>query len=81
MHNYSYLEAFAADRMRRRFAEAEESRLAHHARADSREARRNRGEAGSKKLRRFVPSAGQRRVLPATSPAFDPKGEQHDRRF
>jgi hypothetical protein len=80
MHNYGYLEALAADRVRRRFAGAEESRLAHHARADSRAARRNRAETGSKKLSLRAP-ASQRRVLPATPHAFDPRGENHDRRF
>jgi hypothetical protein len=51
MHHYGQLEALAADRIRSRFAEAEESRLARRARADSRAARTTGGEAGSKKLR------------------------------
>jgi hypothetical protein len=55
MHHYSRLEALAADRIRSRFAEAEESRLAHRARVDFRAVRTTRGEAGSKKLRLPVP--------------------------
>jgi hypothetical protein len=51
MHHYGQLEALAADRVRGRFAEAEGSRLAHRARADSRAAQTTREEAGSKKLR------------------------------
>ena len=50
MHHYGQLEALAADRIRSRLAEAEESRLAHRARVDSRAAR-TRGEAGPTKLR------------------------------
>ena len=63
MHHYSQLEALAADRIRRRFAEAEESRLAHRARADSRAARTTRGEAGpKKKLRLPVPRLSATRI-------------------
>ena len=53
MHHFSQLEALAANRIRRRFAEAEESRLADRARADSRAVRTTRGEAGSKKKLRL----------------------------
>jgi hypothetical protein len=55
MHHYSQLEALAADRIRSWFAEAEESRLAHRARADSKAVRTTGGEAGSKKLRLPLP--------------------------
>jgi hypothetical protein len=55
MHHYSQLEALAADRIRSWFAEAEESRLRHRARADSKAVRTTGGEAGSKKLRLPVP--------------------------
>jgi hypothetical protein len=51
MHHYGQLEALAAERIRSRFAEAEESRLAHRAPADSRAERTTRGEAGPKKVR------------------------------
>jgi hypothetical protein len=54
MHHYSQLEPLAAERIRVRLAEAEESHLAHRAAADSR-ARTTRGEAGSKKSRLPVP--------------------------
>jgi hypothetical protein len=62
MHDYGYLEALAADRIRRRFAEAEESRLAHHAQADSRAARTTRKEAGSRKLRLRAPRRSATRI-------------------
>lgn len=56
MHHYSQLESLAAERIRCRNAETEESRLAHRARADSRAARTTRGEAEPKKeLRLPVP--------------------------
>ena len=50
MHHHSQLEALAAERIRSRFAKAEESRLARRARADSRAARMTRGEGGAKRL-------------------------------
>lgn len=62
MHHYGHLEALAADRIRSRFAEAEESRLAHRARVDSRAARTTRGEAGSKRLRLPVPRLSATRL-------------------
>jgi hypothetical protein len=49
MHHHSNLEALAADRTRSRFAEAEQSRLAHGAQANARTARTTRGNPGSKK--------------------------------
>jgi len=51
MHNYSQLEPLVAERIRSRLEQAEESRLAHRARVDSKAERKTRGEAGSKKLR------------------------------
>jgi hypothetical protein len=51
MHHYGQLEALAADRIRSRWAEAEGSRLAHRARADSRASRTTSGETGSMKFR------------------------------
>ena len=62
MHHYSQLEPLAAERIRSRLAEAEESRLAHRARVDSRAARTTRGEAGSKKLRLPVPRLSATRI-------------------
>lgn len=50
MPHYSHLEALAADRIRSWFAEAEESRLAHHARTDSRATRPPRGQDGPKRF-------------------------------
>jgi hypothetical protein len=61
MRHYGQLEALAADRIRRRVAEAEESRLAHRARVDSRAAR-TRGEAGPTKLRLTVPRLSATRI-------------------
>jgi hypothetical protein len=80
MHNYGYLEALAADRIRRRFAEAEES--GSHATLGPIPGRRAGIEPRpGQKVVASCPPAGQRRVLPATPQAFDPKGEHHDRRF
>ena len=62
MRHYGQLEALAADRIRRRVAEAEESRLAHRARVDSRAARTTRGEAGPTKLRLTVPRLSATRI-------------------
>ena len=56
MHHYSHVEALPADRIRSWFTEAEQSRLAHRARTDSRTAQTTRREAGpKKKLRLGVP--------------------------
>jgi hypothetical protein len=74
MHHSSQLEALAADRIRSRFAEAEESRLAHRARADSRAVRTTRGEAGSENLRLPVPR------LSATRSTGDTTGVRRQRR-
>jgi hypothetical protein len=62
MRHYGHLEALAADRIRGRLTEAEESRLAHRAGTDSRAARTTRGEAGSKKLRLPVPRLSATRM-------------------
>jgi hypothetical protein len=62
MHRYGQLEALAAERIRSRFTEAEESRLAHRVRADSRAARMNSGETGSKKVRLPVLRLSARRI-------------------
>ncbi len=62
MHHYSQLEALAADRIRSRLAEAEESRLAQRAGTDSGAPRTTRGETGSKKLRLPVPRLSATRV-------------------
>jgi len=72
MHHYSQLEALAADRIRSRFAEAEQFRLAHRARADARAVRTTRGEAGSEKLRLPVPRLSATRIAGDT-PSIRPQ--------
>ena len=55
MHHYSQLEPLAAERIRGRLAEAEESRPAHRARTDSRAADDSRKGPINKKLRLPIP--------------------------
>ena len=62
MYSYGFLEALAANRIRLEFAEAEEFRLAHHARAGSRAVRTKRGEAGSKNLSLRIPRRSATRI-------------------
>lgn len=61
MHHHGQLEALAAERSRSRIAIAQESRLGHRARVDSRAARTTSGEAGSKKVRLLLLRLSARR--------------------